>query len=289
MTNHHEHPSAARKGNTVIRLHRSSGITFALLLISCSMHLSTKAEAPMDQSDRSQVLFEDPMIRDWQENWFLDGKNAVLEHRDGGLAFLTTESGVDKNVDRAAFDAPHAVLWTRQEFEGDIRVSYTYTKLPGCGWQKLIYVQAQGIGEEPYVPDIHAWRDLREVASMSKYFNYMNLIALSLRDEVRCKRYPWNDVLRNQELESEYLPRAEIKTMPIGRAFHVVVEKRSRSILLRITDAESGELAADHTWDLADEKVLNNRDPKLVEKGRIGIRQMGGHKILMRDFKVERL
>ena len=26
-----------------------------------------------------------------------------------------------------------------------------------------------------------------------------------------------------------------------------------------------------------------------VEKGRIGIRQMGGHKILMRDFKVERL
>jgi len=45
----------------------------------------------------------------------------------------------------------------------------------------------------------------------------------------------------------------------------------------------------DHTWDLTDEKVLENRNPRFIDKGRIGIRQMGGHKILMRDFKVERL
>ncbi len=229
------------------------------------------------------------MAAGWQDNWFLDGQTAELEHREGGLAFITTASNVDKNVDRAAFDAQHAVLWTRQEFEGDIRIRYTYTKLPGCSWQKLIYVQAQGIGEGPYVKDIYAWQKLREVSVMSEYFDYMNLIGLSLRDEIRCKRYPWNDVKRDVSLETEFLPRGENKGMPIGHELHVVVEKRKKSILLRIKDAETGEYCVDHTWNLTDEKVLESREPRFIEKGRIGIRQMGGHKILMRDFKVERL
>jgi hypothetical protein len=265
------------------------GLASALLLISCDTGPSMTTGTSMDHSPEATVLFDDPMTGDWEKNWFLDGKRATLEHRDGGLAFVTTASGVDKNVDRAAFDAEHAVLWTKQEFEGDIRVSYSYTKLPGCSWQKLIYVQAQGIGKDPYVKDIYAWRDLRQVAKMSEYFNHMNLIGLSIRDEVRCKRYPWNDVAGNVELESEFLPRAEIKPMPIGREYHVVVEKRKESIKLRIADAETGELVVDHKWDLTSEKVLENRDPKFIDKGRIGIRQMGGHKILMRHFKVERL
>lgn len=242
----------------------------------------------MDHADSANVLFEDPMTGNWQDHWFLDGEKAVLEHRDGGLAFIT-EYTVNKNVDRAGFDAQHAVLWTRQQFEGDIRITYTYTKLPGCSWQKLIYVQAQGIGEAPYVKDIHAWRNLRQVAKMNMYFNYMDLIGLSLREEIRCKRYPWSDVERDIELENEFLPRGENRGMEIGREYHVLVEKRKKSILLRITDAETGKDVVDHTWDLTDEKVLENRNPRFIDKGRIGIRQMGGHKILMLDFKVERL
>jgi len=277
----------------------SAGV-LVLLLVSCSRSVpmepdtnpatgNSQQETKAESKATGKVLFVDPMTENWQKNWFLDGKNAVLEHRDGGLAFLTAASKVDKRVDRAAFDAQHAVLWTRQEFKGDIRISYTYTKLPGCSWQKLIYVQAQGIGEKPYVEDIHTWRDLRAVARMDKYFNYMNLIGLSVRGEVRCKRYPWKDVTRNINLESEFRPRAEIKEMPIGREYHVVVEKRKKSVMLHITDAKTGEDSVEHTWDLTDEKVLKNRDPKFVEKGRIGIRQMGGHKIIMRGFKVERL
>ncbi|HKL20937.1 MAG TPA: hypothetical protein VJ904_03980 [Tichowtungia sp.] len=250
----------------------------SLLLVSCST---------IGQTDKEALLFEDPMSGNWQENWFLDGENAVLEHRDGGLAFIT-EYTVNKKVDRAGFDAQHAVLWTRQAFEGDIRITYTYTQLPGCSWQKLIYVQAQGIGEKPYVEDIYEWRDERKVAVMSAYFNYMNLIGLSLRDQIRCKRYPWNDMKGNR-LETEFKPRAENKGLQIGHELHVVVEKRRESILLRITDTETGELVVDHTWDLTDEDVLEDRDPEYVEQGRIGIRLMGGHKILMRDFNVTRL
>jgi hypothetical protein len=273
-------------------------VMIAVLLASCVGNgpANTSPAAP-DSADRkgrgasadSKVLFEDPMTGNWQANWFLDGRNATLEHRDRGLAFMTTASKVDKRVDRAAFDAQHAVLWTRQEFEGDIQISYTYTKLPGCSWQKLIYVQARGIGEKPYVEDIYVWRDLREVARMDKYFNCMNLIALSLRDQIRCKRYPWADVKREVKLESEFRPRADNKGLPTGRDFHVLVEKRKQSIRLRIKDIQTGEVAVDHTWDLSDENVMRNRESKYVEKGRIGIRLMGGFKLLMKDFKVTRL
>ena len=264
-----------------------------LLLISCSGPAAStendtkKEEKSMIRTDQ-KVLFEDAMTENWQKNWFLDGKRATLEHRDGGLAFITTASKVDKRVDRAAFDAQHAVLWTRREFEGDIRISYTFTKLPGCSWQKLIYVQAQGVGTPPYEKDIHAWRELRDVARMDKYFNYMNLISLSLRNQIRCKRYPTRDTDGNG-LKCEFLPRAENKGMSEGREYHCLVENRKQSILLRIKDVETGEHVVDHTWDLTDESVLKNREPKSVERGRIGIRQMGGHKILMRDFKVEQL
>lgn len=269
-----------------------------VLLASCASNRPANTSPPMRDSTGhkggrvmadSRVLFEDPMTENWQANWFLDGKNATLEHRDRGLAFMTTASKVDKRVDRAAFDARHAVLWTRQEFEGDIRISYTYTKLPGCSWQKLIYVQARGIGKDPYVEDIYAWRDLRDVAVMSQYFNHMNLIALSLRDQIRCKRYPWADVEREVPLESEFRPRAANKGLPIGRDFHVLVEKRKKSITLRIKDIGTGEYAVDHTWNLSDENVMRNREARFVEKGRIGIRLMGGFKLLMRNFKVTRL
>ncbi|RMD81426.1 MAG: hypothetical protein D6820_05155 [Lentisphaerae bacterium] len=260
-----------------------------VILASCTGMMTNERRElqPMNQvTSKNTLLFEDSMKENWQKNWFLDGENAILEHRDGGLAFIT-EYKVDKRVDRAGFDAQHAVLWTRQEFEGDIRISYTFTKLPGCSWQKLIYVQAQGIGTPPYVKDIYAWRDLRKVASMNKYFNYMNLIALSLRDQIRCKRYPWYDVSKNVRLESEFLPRGENKGMAIGHRLHCVVEKRKKSITLRIKDLETGEFVVDHTWDLT--QHLEGREPKFVEKGRIGIRLMGGHKILIRDFRVERL
>jgi hypothetical protein len=77
--------------------------------------------------------------------------------------------------------------------------------------------------------------------------------------------------------------------MTIGHELDVLVEKRKESILLRITDTTIGEVVVDHSWDLTDERVLQKRDPQYIERGRIGIRLMGGHKILMRDFKVERL
>ena len=57
------------------------------------------------------------------------------------------------------------------------------------------------------------------------------------------------------------------------------------SISLRIKDANTGAYAVDHAWDLSDKTVLNSRETKFVEKGRIGIWLMGGFKLLMMDFE----
>jgi len=106
------------------------------------------------------IAFSDDMSADWQKNWFLDGKNANLIHRDGGgLDFITYPRKFDKNENRAAFDAQHAVLWTRQEFEGDIRITYTFRVLPESGWQNLIYVQARGIGPGSFRSNGKKWSD----------------------------------------------------------------------------------------------------------------------------------
>ena len=62
----------------------------------------------------TSVLFEDDMLGEWQENWFLEGERAVLGHTVEGLWIYCTPSNVDKRVNRAKFDAHHAVLWTKQ-------------------------------------------------------------------------------------------------------------------------------------------------------------------------------
>jgi hypothetical protein len=246
---------------------------------------------PKDKLMQNEILlFEDPMTANWEKNWFLDGKEAIVEHRDGGLLFHSPSSGVsseDKNKYREKFDSHHAVLWTRQEFEGDIRISYEFTRLE-ASWANLLYIQAQGIGSGPYEEDIYAWKELREVSSMDKYFNYMNLLSLSLRDEIRCKRYPWNDVERDMSYEDTLVePMAPHAGLPDGKTYRLVVEKRKESCRLVIHEVDSGKEVIDFTWDLSNPS--EERKAPFVEKGRIGLRQMGGNQAVYRNFKVTQL
>jgi hypothetical protein len=230
------------------------------------------------------------MEANWEANWFLDGTQAIVEHLDGGLRFYSPSSGVspeEKNKYRERFDASHAVLWTRQEFEGDIRISFELTRLE-TDWANLIYIQAQGIGTAPYVKDIYAWKELREVASMDKYFKYMNLLSFSLREEIRFRRYPWFDMSKDLRLDDDLVaPMVPHAGLPDGKTYSLVIEKRKMSCTLRIREVDGDSYIVDYTWDLSSPSPA--RPQPFVEKGRIGLRQMGGNKALYRDFKVERL
>jgi hypothetical protein len=53
-------------------------------------------ESSQAQTGAGTMLFEDSMLADWQQNWFLDGKRAILGHTDEGLWIYCTPSGVNK-------------------------------------------------------------------------------------------------------------------------------------------------------------------------------------------------
>jgi len=233
-----------------------------------------------------KVLFADPMTDNWQENWFLDGKEATLEHREGGLYFAA--GTVTKYQDREAYHAHHAVLWTKQAFEGDIRISFECKRVDASDYGNvLIYIQAQGIGVPPYEKDISAWRELRDVPAMSTYFNYMRLISISLRNELRCKRYPWNDVENNISFNPLIEPMVDWHGMTQDRWFRFEIDKRKRSLAFRSYDRDSGELLTEYTWDTTRNQA--QQMPRLIEKGRIGLRQMSTKQTIYSNFKVSRL
>lgn len=54
-------------------------------------------------------------------------------------------------MDSTRCNAPHAVLCTRQRFEGDLRTTSISTRLPGYRLQKRIDLQASGIGDPWFV------------------------------------------------------------------------------------------------------------------------------------------
>ena len=257
------------------------------LLPACS---SDKAADPKSETKEAapEVLFSDPMSENWTENWFLDGEKATLEHRDGGLFF--SGGTITKRMDPEKYHAHHAVLWTKREFEGDIRITYRWTPVDTDGFGAvLLYVQAQGVGREPYAKDISDWSEMRAVPAMDKYFRNMNLISLSIRENVRCKRYPWFDREGNQHDGGGLIePMVEYKEKIVpGKTYRIEVEKRNPMLSYRIIDEETGEATIDHTWDTS--KIDERYEVKEITKGRIGIRHMSTKQGIYRDFKVERL
>lgn len=277
----------------------NTGIKHKLLPVGCLLftlaqgcspeNKSKEAESAAADTDTSRILLSDPMTADWTENWFLDGEKATLEHRPEGLFF--SGGTVTKEDDPEEYHAHHAVLWTKQEFEGDIRISYQWKRVDTSDYGAvLLYVQAQGVGDGVYDEDISKWNEVRRIPAMNKYFNNMNLISLSIRENVRCKRYPWFDREGNGYLRGGLVePMVEWEHGGIvqGRFYQIVVEKRNPMISMKMTDTETGHAILDHTWDTSkiDEKI----EPKLITKGRIGLRQMSTKQTIYKNFKVEQL
>ncbi|HKL22885.1 MAG TPA: hypothetical protein VJ904_13845, partial [Tichowtungia sp.] len=243
-------------------------------------------EQKTSREAESNVLFEDPMDGDWQKNWFLDGKKTLLMNLDGGLYF--SAGSVTKYDDKVEYNAHHAVLWTQQEFDGDIRVSFETKQVDQSDYGNvLIYLQAQGIGTPPYEEDISGWSELREVPAMNKYFTYMDLLSLSLRKELRLRRYPLRSMDGSEKFSSLIGSMEDWHGMTRDKWFRFVIEKRKESYTFKSYDAETGELLEEFTWDTSGQG--GKRDLPFVEKGRIGLRHMSTKKSIYKNFKVERL
>ena len=64
----------------------------------------------------AQLVFEDNFRHAWSEKWHLDGENAKIIQKDGRLEMYAGG--------RAYVDADHLVLWTKEEFKGNLKIEY---------------------------------------------------------------------------------------------------------------------------------------------------------------------
>jgi hypothetical protein len=273
------------KQTTLIATALVASTSLTIGCASCDEAYNAESQKAAEDS----IVFQDDMTGDWTEQWFLDGnENATVENREDGLYF--SGGTVTKPMDREAYHAHHAVLWTKQVFEGDLRISFEMTRLDESDYgNTLLYILAEGVGYGPFAEDITEWQEMRNVSAMSKYFNNMNLLSLSFRNNLRARRYPLRDHPDpNQEAQGGTVrPHVDYIGMVPGKTYLVDVQKEGPNLTLRLADKATGESYADHTWDMT--QVGGEKAAEIIEKGRIGLRHMSTKQFLYKNFKVEQL
>jgi len=183
-------------------------------------------------------------------------------------------------------DAHHMVLWTKQEFSGDLKIEYEFTRtdIQDTGSVILIYIQATGEGSEEFPEDIALWSDKRTIPGMGQYFKNMHLYHISystgnpfLRgdsDYIRARRYmPQTDALQGTELPQEY---ANTGLFRPGVTYRITILKEDFQIVMRVQGANE---EARYFW------FQNDQFPA-VTRGRIGLRHMFTRSARYKDFRV---
>ena len=241
------------------------------------------------------------MTGDWQDNWFLDGKEAYLANSGKGLYFAAGNymyPDPDKRTreQRETMSANHAVLWTKQAFKGDIVIRYECTRVDQSPFGvNILYIQAEGIGTEEFPKDIYQWRDFREVPGMGKYYTYLNALHISYNvgdyehpSYIRARRYPKNDAIGLRwgmtQLEPDYDDEGA-KMLP-GKTYIIEAEKTNGRLVFRTFDKENNQLLKECVWDTSD--IPDLMQPRIITEGRIGFRQMSTKKNIYSNFKVFR-
>lgn len=225
--------------------------------------------------DAWKLAWSDDGAQDWKAGWFLDGDKSKVQNTPTGMV-LTSGDVKDDN-------AGHAVLWTKQSFRGDLRIEYDFTRIDErtkhvavC----ILYIQATGIGKEPYVADIFEWRDLRRSPKMSLYFNFMRCYHVSYActggadaDYVRARCYPSEG---NFDRDTRVAPSYEnVGFFKPGETWHMLFEKVGRQLTFTATRNQDKK---NFTWDVSKFDA--------VDDGRIGLRQMHGRESRYANFKI---
>lgn len=257
-----------------------------ILLVICSATAIGRADKPIqpaaDKAAFEQAVagkwenkFSDPCTGDWKANWFLDGKVGTVKSGPQGMEL--TAGPEFKN------DAHHMVLWTKQSFEGDLKIDYDYTRLDNeTRYVTILYIEATGSGKGPYAKDITKWSDLRNVPSMATYYNHMNAYHISYaafpnneetEGYIRARRYmPERNGIKGTNLHPEYDSKNLFAT---GVKHHITVIKHDRDLFVRIQNSDQEFYC----------HIKNTKLPAITE-GRIGLRQMFTRSARYANFRV---
>jgi hypothetical protein len=220
-------------------------------------------------------IFLDDCTSDWREQWFLDGEVGTVTNGPDGMELIAGPEF--KN------DAHHMVLWTKDVFEGNLKIEYDYTRLDEeTRCVNILYIQATGSGEEPFVEDITEWNELRRIPAMRMYFDHLHTYHISYAafpnnedttSYIRARRYLPNATgLEGSGLEPDYFPEGLFKK---GVPHKIAVIKKDRDIFMRIENPE--QVYYCH---------MSNPDLPEIMKGRIGLRHMFTRSARYKNFRI---
>jgi hypothetical protein len=258
--------------------------------LACACQSTEQKNSPAENPPT--ILFEDPMTGDWRDNWFLDGEKAVLEQDENGLRITAAtlpgiwEKRKESPEQRELFDSLHTVLWTKEEFEGEIGVSFEMTR-NSEGFTFLLYMLAQGIGTPPYAEDLTEWNDLRKISRMDLYFGKMNLTGVTFRDQIRLRQYPWMDDEGREYTDNLIGEMLDYDGIPVGKNYKVDLELRAETLRIRLEEIGNPDNVLDRTFSRTDGR--DPRRPAPSTRGRIGIRHMTGTEVAYWNFRIRRL
>jgi hypothetical protein len=256
-------------------------ITVLILLISWMgfLALDQNDSTVFDRLNNStlwEIKLADEGTGNWQTNWFLDGQIAKVENTEKGMHL---QAGPEFGN-----DAHHTVLWTRQLFQGDVKMVFEYTRTDNeTRAVNILYIQATGKEEGEFTQDISEWNHLRKIPSMSTYFNNMQTLHISFaafpnneetQDYVRVRRYPVlpDKNFRELEVEPTFFDTGFFKS---GETYQITVIKTNRRLYFKVVGEDDSKL---YSWD-------TSHLPPLKE-GRIGLRHMYTRSASYKNFKV---
>ena len=260
-----------------------AGIIILLLFFATSSsgqsmdQMSNKRFKSLSAKRNWKIVFKDPMKKNWEQNWFLDGVKGKIHQHKSGLDFWAGHV--------AGQDPYHAVLWTNTEFSGDIRIEYEYTRLDtATRYVNIIYFLATGSGQDQFDSDISKWNEFRKIPAMRTYFNNMHTYHISYaafgnkdnrpdEDYIRLRRYmPDPGTLAGTEISPSYEKTGFFKT---GIPHKITLIKKGEEYFFYVQNAEKSNL---YYWK-------NDKFPS-INSGRIGLRHMYTRGARYSNFKV---
>ena len=232
----------------------------------------------LDISTGWELKFSDSCTGEWKNYWFLDGLTATVTNTEKGMVFKAGTK--EKN------DSSHSVLWTKDIFNGDIKIEFEYTRLDSENrFVNILYLYARGTGEVPYNEDITEWNCLRNISSMRTYYNHMCLLHISFAafdnsgkdsiDYIRIRHYPVENE-KNFSTVTAIPPLIEnTQLFKTGISYHITVIKSEYSLYFMV---EGDDMKKLYFWDLTDNEI--------TDKGRVGLRHMCMRSALYKNIRI---
>ncbi len=248
-------------------------------LISCTGSLQIDREG--DQS--WELVFQDSGTDDWTQNWFKDGERSTVRNTPQGMVFSAGPIYGD--------NGSHSVLWTKESFDGDLKIEFDYTRLDDIKRAvNILYIQATGTGQGPYHNDISQWSHLRQIPYMRLYFSNMNLLHISFaafptgenqpNDYVRARVYPVPDG-GSFGNDTRLLPdNFNTDLFKPGITYHFIFTKLGHRLTFTVKEKDTQNVK-EFEWDTSNFHQIT--------AGRIGIRHMYTRSARYANFKIYRV